>query len=323
MKVDVHNHAFPQSAVDLVVGDEVYGIRVADGAVGFLGGRHYASHPLYPSLIDPAAKIAELEAGGLDGAVICAEPSLLQHDVELTAAERMAEAVNRGLADFCRRYPDRLRWMAEVPLQSPERAARVLEQARGEGAVGVQIGTAVAARRPDEPEFEPFWAAAEQLGLPVFVHPAYNRPHDGLEPYYLQNVIGNLLETTIFTERMICSGILDRHPRLRLILSHGGGYYPYQAGRLRHARTVRKELADSPQDPWVYAGRLIIDTITHDRQALQYLVSRVGAANVVMGTDFPYDMATPMPMQALNEAVEPELARVIAEENPARLFGAR
>jgi len=138
VKVDVHNHAFPQSAVDLVVGDEVYGIRVADGAVGFLGGRHYASHPLYPSLIDPAAKIAELEAGGLDGAGICAEPSLLQHDVELTAAERMAEAVNRGLADFCRRYPDRLRWMAEVPLQSPERAARVLEQARGEGAVGAR-----------------------------------------------------------------------------------------------------------------------------------------------------------------------------------------
>jgi aminocarboxymuconate-semialdehyde decarboxylase len=142
-----------------------------------------------------------------------------------------------------------------------------------------------------------------------------------MEQYFLQFVIGVPLETTIFVERMICSGILDRHPGLRIILAHGGGFYPYQAGRLRHARSVRNELADTPSDPWLYAGhQLFADTITHDRAALQYLISRLGSQSIVMGTDFPYDMASPEPMQALLEAVDKKTAKAISEENPASLF---
>ncbi|MGH7903841.1 MAG: amidohydrolase family protein [Candidatus Dormibacteraceae bacterium] len=317
MKIDVHNHAFPEAVVELVNREEIYRIDAREGVVR---NRQYAPHDLYPSLTDPAAKIGELERGGLDAAVICVEPGLFCYDVELEAAERMASTANSGLADFCAAFPDRLRWMAQVPLQAPERAARVLEEAADAGAVGVEIGTAIADRWPDEPEFEPFWAAAERRGLPVFVHPAYNRPHDGLRSYYLQNVIGNPLATTIFAERMICSGTLDRHPRARLILSHGGGFLPYQVGRLRHARTVRSELASAPQDPWSYTRQIFIDTITHDRDALAYLISRAGADRVVMGTDHPYDMASPSPMAELVAAAGPEVARRVAEENPARLF---
>jgi hypothetical protein len=95
---------------------------------------------------------------------------------------------------------------------------------------------------------------------------------------------------------------------------------PWQAGRLRHAATVRPELADSPSSPGPYAGRIVVDTITHDRMALTYLVERVGAGNVAMGTDLPFDMATPEPVKALDEAVDAETARTIMEETPARLF---
>jgi aminocarboxymuconate-semialdehyde decarboxylase len=102
---------------------------------------------------------------------------------------------------------------------------------------------------------------------------------------------------------------------------HAGGYFPYQAGRLRHARTTRPELADAPTDPWRYLGQLVPDTITHDRDALAYMVGRVGAENVVLGTDLPFDMATPEPWAALVAAVGEDTARVIAEESPARLFG--
>src|SRR4029077_9264795 len=110
-----------------------------------------------------------------------------------------------------------------------------------------------------------------------------NRPNDGLKGYHLQNVIGNPLETTIFVERMIITGMLDRHPGVQLILAHGGGFFPYQAGRLRHARTVRPELQASPSDPWKYLRQISIDCLCHDRQALAYLVSRVGVDRVVMG----------------------------------------
>jgi aminocarboxymuconate-semialdehyde decarboxylase len=157
--------------------------------------------------------------------------------------------------------------------------------------------------------------------VPVFVHNAYNPPIAGLEDYHLVNVIGNLLETTICAERLVCAGTLDRHPGVRVVLAHGGGYFPFQAGRLRHAKTVRPELADAPADPWDYAGRLIFDTITHDVQALRFLVERAGAENVVVGTDLPYDMAPPRPMDELLAAVGAETAAVVAERNPARLYG--
>jgi aminocarboxymuconate-semialdehyde decarboxylase len=102
---------------------------------------------------------------------------------------------------------------------------------------------------------------------------------------------------------------------------HAGGYFPWQAGRLRHARTVRPELESSPADPWSYLGQVIVDPITHDADALRYLIAKVGAANVVMGTDLPFDMATPEPMSALLEACDEETAAVIAERNPAALYG--
>ena len=104
------------------------------------------------------------------------------------------------------------------------------------------------------------------------------------------------------------------------MLVHAGGYFPYQAGRLRHARTVRPELSSTPEDPWSYRGQVVTDTISHDRDALRYLVTRMGVENVLMGTDLPFDMATPHPMAALADAVDADTAWRIAEDNPARLF---
>ena len=156
--------------------------------------------------------------------------------------------------------------------------------------------------------------------MTLILHPAYNNPHPGLAGYHLQNAIGNQLETTIAVERLIVTGALDRHPGLRLLLVHAGGYMPWQAGRLRHAATVRVELAESPPDPAAYFGRIAVDTITHDAAALRYLVERVGADNVAMGTDLPFDMATPDPVAALERAVDGGTARRIMEETPVRLF---
>ena len=189
------------------------------------------------------------------------------------------------------------------------------------GAVGVEIGTAVAGRRLDEPEFEPFWSAAERLGIPVTLHPAYGEHNPALDAYYFENVLGFLFETTITIERLIVAGVLDRHPGLRLVLLHGGGYFPYQVGRLRHARTVRPELEDAPADPWSYRDRLHFDIITHDPSALAYLIERAGPDRVVMGTDLPFDMATPDPIGLLEAAASDDAARAIAERNPAALYG--
>jgi aminocarboxymuconate-semialdehyde decarboxylase len=273
-----------------------------------------------PLFTDAAAKLDQLGQVGLEAAVVSVSPALFAYETDEDRGVALARAVNEGLAALAAHDPERLRWLAQVPLQAPDAAASVLADTADEGAVGVQIGTSVAGTPLTEAGLDPFWTAAEEHGMTLMLHPAYNNPHPGLEGFHLQNVIGNQLETTIAAERLIVTGVLDRHPELGLLLVHAGGYMPWQAGRLRHAATVRRELADLPSSPGAYAGRIVVDTITHDRMALTYLVERVGADNVAMGTDLPFDMATPRPVEALAEAVDEGTARVIMESTPERLF---
>lgn len=317
MKIDTHNHVIPQETIDLFHREPVYNVRIEGKR--WKGGAH-VSFTVSDPFFSPQAKLAELEANDLEGAVLSVAPPLFYYDLEPEPAALICRTSNQGLKRFCEAAPDRLRWMAHVPMSTPDAAASMLEEAAHDGASGVEVGTSIAGRRLDEPEYEVFWSAAERLRLPVMIHPAYNEPNKALSDYYFQNVIGNMLETTIAVERLLCSGTLDRHRGARILLVHSGGYFPYQAGRLKHARTVRPELSDSPQDPWSYIGQVVFDTITHDVAALTYLVKRVGVENVVMGTDLPFDMATVGPMRALEAAVDQAAAARIAETNPARLF---
>jgi aminocarboxymuconate-semialdehyde decarboxylase len=317
LRWDVHNHAVPREAIDLLRGGDGYPITIEGD---FIEADRVRAE-LTPVFVDPAAKLEQLAQVGLDAAVVSGSPALFAYEADPERGAALCRAVNSGLADFCGLAPERLRWMAHVPLQAPEAAASLLVEAAGAGSVGAQIGTSVAGTPLADAGLDRFWAAAEERDLPLMLHPAYNNSHPGLEGYHLQNAIGNQLETTIAAERLIVTGVLDRHPGLRLLLVHAGGYVPWQAGRLRHAATVRAELTDSPPDPHAYFGRIVVDTITHDTAALRFLVERVGADNVVMGTDLPFDMATPDPVAALEEAVDAETARRVMEETPRRLFG--
>jgi aminocarboxymuconate-semialdehyde decarboxylase len=314
---DVHNHAVPPAAVELLRRADGYPIKVEGNSIE--ADRVRAE--LTPVFVDAAAKLEQLEQVGLEAAVVSVSPALFAYETDSDRAASLCRAVNGGLAELCTHDSERFRWLAHVPLQSPATAAQVLAEAAVAGAAGAEIGTSVARKPLADAGLDPFWAAAEQHGMALMLHPAYNNPHPGLEGYHLQNAIGNQLETTIAAERLIVTGILDRHPGLRLLLVHAGGYLPWQAGRLRHAATVRTELADSPPNPYAYFGRIIVDTITHDPAALRFLVERVGAENVAMGTDLPFDMATPDPVAALEEAVGEETARRVMEDTPRRVFG--
>jgi aminocarboxymuconate-semialdehyde decarboxylase len=313
---DVHNHAVPREAIELLRGASGYPITVE----GNVMEADRVRAELTPVFTDPAAKLEQLESLGLEAAVLSGSPALFAYETDEERGAALCRAVNSGLAELCTHEPSRLRWIAHVPLQAADAAAELLAEAAGAGAVGAQVGTSVTGTPLAEAGLDAFWRAAEEHDMALMLHPAYNNPHPGLEGYHLQNAIGNQLETTIAAERLIVTGVLDRHPGLRLLLVHAGGYMPWQAGRLRHAATVRAELADSPPDPHHYFGPIVVDTITHDAPALRFLVERVGAGNVAMGTDLPFDMATPQPVAALEEAVDAETARRIMEETPRRLF---
>jgi aminocarboxymuconate-semialdehyde decarboxylase len=315
MRWDVHNHAVPREAVELLRGG---GFPITVEGNVMEADRVRAE--LTPVFTDAAAKLEQLESLGLEAAVVSGSPALFAYEADAGRGAELCRAVNAGLAALCGHAPERLRWIAHVPLQSPEAAAEVLAEARSAGAVGAQIGTSVAGTPLSDAGLDPFWSAAEEHDLALMLHPAYNNPHPGLEGFHLQNAIGNQLETTIAAERLIVTGTLDRHPGVRLLLVHAGGYIPWQGGRLRHAATVRAELADSPPDPHEYWGRIFVDTITHDAASLRFLLERLGTENVVMGTDLPFDMATPDPVAALEDVADPETARRVMEETPGRIF---
>ena len=317
MKIDVHNHAIPQEVLDLLSRDSSYGVTFPGGVMRCGDGFEF---PLVDSFYDPKAKLTELERCDLDGAVLSIAPPAFLYDVPPEKTADVCVATNEGLAKLVQNAPDRLRWLAHVPMHDVDRAVMMLRRARAAGAVGVEIATNVGGLRPDEPIFEPFWAALDELGLLVMLHPYYNGSYAGMRDWYLQNVVGNPLETMIVGCRLICSGILDRFPNVSVLLVHGGGHLPYQLGRLNHAIAVREELAKAPKDAWHYARKIKFDSLTHDAEALGYLIGRLGAENVFVGTDLPFDMAGRTPIATLEAAVGPAVAARIAKDNPAALF---
>jgi aminocarboxymuconate-semialdehyde decarboxylase len=319
MRIDVHNHVIPEQALRLLASEPGYDVKVENGT---WRGAYHVEFPLVPAFVEPEAKLAELGENAIDGAVLSGAPPLFFHAAGATAGTAMCEAVNDGLADFREVAPDRLWWLAHVPLQDPDRAATMLEEAVARpGCVGAHVGSSVGGERLDRDRFEPFWAAAERLGAPVVIHPdpTYGS-FPALDGFYLINVVGMPLETTITVKRLIAAGVLERHPHLQVVLLHAGGYFPYQAGRLRHAGTVRAELAEAPADPWAALQQLWFDVIVHDVDALRYLVDRVGRDRVVLGTDLPFDMALPDPVGHVEAALGDVGLREVAERNPARLF---
>jgi aminocarboxymuconate-semialdehyde decarboxylase len=318
MKIDVHNHAIPRESLDLLVSDAGYGITIEGGDVRVRSGFVF---PLFDSFHDPKAKLAELEKHELDAAVVSIAPPVFLYDAPADKAELFCATTNEGFVRYAAAAQSKLRWMAHVPMQDVDRAVAMLREAKAAEAVGVEIGTYICGHRPDEPMFERFWKTAEELGLMVMIHPWDNSPYPGLEDWFLQNAVGNPLETMIVGCRLICSGLLDRMPKLRVLLVHGGGHLPYQLGRLRHAISVRPELKGVALNPWAYIGRLMFDSLTHDERALSYLVEKAGTENVFIGTDLPFDMAPSKPIAAALGALGEERASLLYHRNAVTHFG--
>ena len=219
---------------------------------------------------------------------------------------------------------DRLSGMATVPFKTPEAAAAELRRAVTElGLKGVQIGTTMEDVPLDDERFDPFFAAAAELDVPVVLHPYYVGTKPEFADFYFTNLIGNPLETGVAASRLILSGGLDRHPNLTVVLVHAGGFMPYQIGRLDHGYKVRPETnAKISAPPSSYLRRFYFDTITHAGTPLKFLVKLVGADRVVLGTDIPFDMAdTHFAAYLAATGLDEPSIKAINSGNASHIFG--
>ena len=326
MRIDAHAHVIVPELLRDAAGGDAWRPRVwwEDG-VQFveLGGR--AIRAAVREFVDPERILAEQDAAGIDHVVLCPWVNLLGYDAEPPEALERARIQNGGLAALRDAHPERVSVLGTVPLQDPELAAGELEALMGSGSfAGVEIAASVRGAYLGDDRLEPFWAAAEATRALVFVHPSTRGFTDAVfEDYYLWNLVGNPMETTIAGAHLVLSGTLERHPGLRVLLAHGGGTLPALRGRLRHGASFQPQAKARLTEP-VDASlkRLYYDTVTHDAGLLRELVAFAGAGHVLLGSDYPFDMADPRPADTVAAAaLDPDDERAVLGGSAARLLG--
>jgi aminocarboxymuconate-semialdehyde decarboxylase len=274
---------------------------------------------------DHEYRFADLDAMGIDLQMIAPPPLQCYYTVPLEIAVKAAQIVNDGIAAFCAKKSDRLKGFGSVPMPDGHEAAKELERCVRElGFTGVEILTNVGGKELSDPAFAPFWKKAEELCVLVMIHPNGFTEASRLMRFYFNNVIGNPLETTIALHYLIFDGVLERHPKLKILAVHGGGYLGAYPGRIDHAWGARSDAHGSlPQPPTSYLKRIYVDTVVFTPYQLAELVRVFGADHVVMGTDYPFDMADfdPVGHIASVEGFDQATIAALAGGNSKRLLG--
>lgn len=278
-----------------------------------------------PQLSDLGTRIKKMDKMGVDLQVVSPAPFQYYYFAEPDFGRELARDVNDGIAKLVASKPDRLIGMGTVPLQNSEFAVQELERAVKQlGLRGIEIGTNVNGKELTDPSLglEKFFAKVQELGVPLFMHPNGFSHAPRLSDHYLNNIIGNPLETTVAVSHLIFDGVMKRYPRLKIILAHGGGYIAHYWARMDHGHKRADVRTVITTKPTKYLEKFYFDTITFDPAMLRHLVDRYGADHVMLGTDYPYDMGETDPLGLI--ASVPKLskadARLIQGGNAQRLF---
>ena len=295
--IDIHTHVLADATVKLMQKEiPRLGLKMApydaDNAVCEVAGVAYRPFPRGGHDIERRFK--DMDAAEVDVHLLSVAPQTWLYGQEAAVGVTASAIQNDEIARLVKEHPERFSGIATLPMQAPDKATDELRRAmRKLGLHGAMIGSNIGGKNLDDPSFEPLWAMAEELDAFMMIHPGNVAGADRLRSYYLGNLIGNPLDTTIGGACLIFGGVLERHPKLNFIMSHGGGFIPYQGGRWVHGWEVRPEpKVHVKHSPAPYLDRFLYDTILHAQAPLEFLISSVGANRVFLGSDYPYDMGT-------------------------------
>ena len=324
--IDTHAHIVPSSLVDEArTNGKSLGVTVEDTdrgpALQFEGLAHLRS---LGGLAELEPRLEWMAKQGLDQQILASWLDIHGYTLSPENAATWARLFNEHLAQLVSSNGDTFKGLATVPIQDGTMAAKELEYAVNTlGMLGTMVSADPMGHHLSQDSYEPLWAAAESLDVPVVLHPATHGFGGGITPNYLTFSVGRTLDTTITSAKLILEGLFDRHPRLKMVLVHGGGFLPYQAARIdngyRSGAGKPVELKrDKPSD---YLDLLYYDTVNMSPDSLGMLRNIAGAEHIMLGSDYVFS-GTP---QSLTEPVqqagfEPAEYRLVCCGSAQKLF---
>lgn len=237
-------------------------------------------------------RIEECDAQNVNVQVLSTVPVMFSYWAKANDGAEISKVLNDGIAEIIGKFPKRFIGLGTVPMQNANLAIRELERAKEIGLVGVQIGSNINQLNLGDSQFFEFFAACEELGMAIFVHPWEMPGEKDMSKYWLPWLVGMPAETSRAICSLIFSGVLEKLKNLRICFAHGGGSFPYTLGRIEHGFNVRPDLCavDNNKNPREYLGKFWLDSLVHDELMLEYLVKLIGAEKIALGTDYPFPL---------------------------------
>ena len=300
LKIDMHTHIIPKNLPDWQKKFGYDGFIQLDhhkkGWARMMMGQKFFRE-INENCWDPEVRINEYKKFNTQVQVVCTIPVLFAYFAKPKDGSEVSMFLNDDVANLVNNYPKNYIGLGTIPMQSPELAVRELERIKKIGLKGIQIGSNIDDKNLHEPEYYPIWETCEKLDLAVLVHPWNMMGQKHMGRYWLPWLVGMPAETSRAICSLIFGGVFEKLPNLRVAFAHGGGSFIGTVGRIYHGFNVRPDLVarDNEVSPLDYLGKFWVDSLVHDKDALDLLIKKVGTEKIALGTDYPFPLGEMKP----------------------------
>ncbi len=296
MKIDIHAHILPETWPDLKqkygYGGFIYLDHYKQGSAKMMRDNGQFFREIQENCWNPVRILEDMDQHKVDMMVLCTVPVLFNYWAKPEDTLDWSMFLNDHLCRYSNTYPTRFRGLGTLPMQDIKLAVQELERCKAIGLPGVEIGSHIQDKNLDHRSFFPLWEAAEALNMGIFVHPWDMMGQEKMPQFFLPWLVGMPAETSLAICSMIFGGVFDTFPNLKVMFAHGGGSFPHTLGRVSHGWHARPDLCNinDIKDPREYVGKFWVDGITHDEEALRYLIKLFGPDRIAYGTDYPFPL---------------------------------
>jgi aminocarboxymuconate-semialdehyde decarboxylase len=295
LKIDMHTHILPKTMPNWTekfgYGKFIHLESNPDGSANMMQGGNFFRR-IVENCWDESLRIKEYEQFNTQVQVVCTIPVMFSYWANPKDCAELSRFLNDHIAELVQQYPKHYIGLGTIPMQDIDESIIELERIKSIGLVGIQIGSNINDKNLSEEEFFPIFEACSRLGLAVMIHPWQMMGFDSMKKYWLPWLVGMPAETSRAACSMIFGGVLERLPKLRVCFSHAGGSFLPTLGRIEHGFNCRPDLVaiDNQVNPREYVGKFWVDSITHDIDALKYILNMQGSKRVCLGSDYPFPL---------------------------------